>query len=157
MTSTFKLWTTQHRRLKYSGMTGNQKSRTATSGSTLGWNKWKAAWTDTLPYWKMQRRAYFWQRVVRQSQTTINKLFWIKYTCLISRYEWIGSVMARARPPQAFPCTGTLKTMPPSFNSLHTLLCHYLCSGRARFCIWNLSQFHFLFLCFNLILFWFKV
>lgn len=54
---------------------------------------------DNLPYWAMQSRVYFQQWIVRQSETIINKLFWIKGTCLIGRCEWMGSTVARARPP----------------------------------------------------------
>lgn len=54
---------------------------------------------DVLPYWAMQSKVYFQQWVVRQSEAIINKIFWIKGTCLIDRCEWMGSTVARARPP----------------------------------------------------------
>lgn len=53
---------------------------------------------DTLLHWALQR-AHIQQWVVRQSETIINKLFWTKCTCLIGRCEWMGSTVARARPP----------------------------------------------------------
>lgn len=75
----------------------------------LGWNQWEAAQTDTLPYRIMQRRACFWQWVVRQSKTIINKCFWIKHTCLIARRERTGSITARPRSPQPSHAPAPLK------------------------------------------------
>lgn len=67
------------------------------------------------------------RRAVRQSGTII-KLFWSKYTCLLTRCEWTSSFMTRARPPQ------------PSHTLASSKWCHLPSTACRDYCFVTVVQ-----------------